>query len=233
VHPRRAQAGGDRVGRSSGAARDVRRPERDGGERDARRSRLEGRRDGGADLARPGPLPDSGGGGRQAAHRRAGDRASRRRSGDAMKTKEPGMRGGTALGLALFLAGVPLVAHAEPNVVTQVVARADGARTIVTVHGTATPSFTAYRLERPSRVVVDLADGRLATADGPIDVDTWAVGQIATAQYSGDASRTARVMIGFKRAASYDVRAKGHDVIIPVTPDEKPPADVLADERHR
>src|SRR5690242_9533561 len=130
------------------------------------------------------------------------------------------------IGLAFLLAS-PGVAMAETNVVGKVTARADGAKTIVTVHGTATPSFTAYRLERPSRVVVDLADGKLASQDGPIDVDTWAVSQIGTAQYADEASRTARVMIGFKRASSYDVRAKGHDVIITITPDEMPPPDQL------
>src|SRR5262249_10290532 len=61
----------------------------------------------------------------------------------------------------------------------------------------------------------------------PIDVDTWAVSQIGTAQYADESSRTARVMIGFKRPSTYDVRAKGHDVIITVTPDEMPPPDQL------
>ena len=100
------------------------------------------------------------------------------------------------IGLTMIVASAPLVARAEPNVVSKVTARAEGAKTIVTVHGSATPSFTAYRLERPSRVVVDLADGRVQSVDGPIDVDTWAVGQIGTAQYADENSRTARVMIG-------------------------------------
>src|SRR5262245_35135197 len=103
----------------------------------------------------------------------------------------------------------PMVARAEVNVVTQVTTRSEGGKTIVTVRGSATPSFTAYRLERPSRLVVDIAGGRFKEAsDGPMDVDTWAVGQIATAQYQDDTTRTARVMIGLKRAASYDVRAR-------------------------
>src|SRR6476659_9697468 len=130
------------------------------------------------------------------------------------------------VGLALVL-GSASVARAEVNVVSKVTARAEGGKTVVTVHGSATPSFTAYRLERPARVVVDLADGKMASADGPMDVDTWAVGQIATAQYADEATRTARVMISFKRPSSYDVRAKGHDVIITITPDEMPPPDQL------
>ena len=92
-----------------------------------------------------------------------------------------------ALATMLALAGV---ASAAENVVTKVTARADGGKTVIVVHGSATPSFTAYRLERPARVVVDVADGKLGADElraGPIDVDTWAVGQIAMAQYASDA----------------------------------------------
>ncbi|HEY1587998.1 MAG TPA: AMIN domain-containing protein, partial [Polyangia bacterium] len=129
-----------------------------------------------------------------------------------------------ALATVLLLAGV---ASAAENVVTKVTARADGGKTVIVVHGSATPSFTAYRLEKPARVVVDVSDGKIGADDlraGPIDVDTWAVGQIAMAQYQSDVSRTARVMIGFKRQASYDVKTVGHDLVITVTPDEPMPA---------
>ena len=53
-----------------------------------------------------------------------------------------------ALATMLALAGT---ASAAENVVTKVTARADGGKTIIVVHGSATPSFTAYRLERPAR----------------------------------------------------------------------------------
>ena len=128
------------------------------------------------------------------------------------------------------------VAKADSLVVSKVTARVDGAQTIVTVNGSGTPSFTVYRLERPSRLVVDLANGRLAPqllADGPVDVDSWAVGQIASAQYADENTRTARVMIGFKRPANYDVRAKGHDVVVTITPEEAPPAQQLVREQTR
>src|SRR5947209_14782362 len=105
-----------------------------------------------------------------------------------------------SFGLALTTIVLAATASAGENVVTKVTARADGGKTVITVRGSATPSFTAYRLERPARVVVDLADGKLGSDElrsGPIDVDTWAVGQIAMAQYADEASRVARVMIGF------------------------------------
>src|ERR1700753_147017 len=86
-------------------------------------------------------------------------------------------RSSFGLATVLALAGV---ANAGENIVSKVTARAEGGKTVIVVHGSATPSFTAYRLERPARVVVDVADGKLGGDDlraGPIDVDTWAVGQ--------------------------------------------------------
>ena len=41
--------------------------------------------------------------------------------------------------LFAVLLAVPMVAHAEVNIVTQVATRADGGKTIVTVRGSATP----------------------------------------------------------------------------------------------
>src|SRR5262249_40625443 len=73
-----------------------------------------------------------------------------------------------------------------------------------------------------------VADGKWNAAelrDGPIDVDTWAVGQIAAAQYADEASRTARLMIGFRRPGRYDVKAVGHDLVITVISDEPMPAE--------
>src|SRR5437764_15490182 len=111
------------------------------------------------------------------------------------------MRRSSLVGLVGLATTVALAGpvNAGENLVTKVTVRADGGKTVIVVHGSATPSFTAYRLERPARVVVDVADGKLGSDElraGPIDVDTWAVGQIATAQYADSASRTARVMIG-------------------------------------
>ena len=95
------------------------------------------------------------------------------------------------------------VASAAENVVTKVTARADGGKTIIVVHGSATPSFTAYRLERPARVVVDVADGKLGGDDLRAGPDRRRhVGGRADrdgAVRQSDVSRTARVMIGFKR----------------------------------
>ena len=52
------------------------------------------------------------------------------------------MRGFRALMLTVTLV-TPITARAEINTVGKVTAHAEGAKTIVVVHGSATPSFTA------------------------------------------------------------------------------------------
>ena len=135
-------------------------------------------------------------------------------------------RRGRAALLAGLLCAVPAIAGADgsPNVVGKVEARGDGDRTIVIVHGSAVPSFTAYRLEQPSRLVVDLANGRLGHDDGPMDVESWAVSQIATAQYATERVKTARVMINLRRTCTYDVKPRGNDLYITITSSEPAPA---------
>ncbi len=134
---------------------------------------------------------------------------------------------------ALALLPASAGADARGNLVRAIDARAVGGRTVITVHGTITPSFTAYRLERPARLVVDLADGQLDGRDVPMDVDSWAVSQISATQRSDATTRLVRLMIGFKRPSSYDVQASGNDVVVTVTPDEAPPAEMARDDKAR
>src|SRR5262245_10402759 len=73
------------------------------------------------------------------------------------------------------------VANAAPavNGVSKIGVREEGATTVVTVSGTATPTFTVYKLERPERVVVDLANARLLGDVEPMAVNAWAVTQVS------------------------------------------------------
>src|SRR4051812_19762514 len=74
-----------------------------------------------------------------------------------------------ALASVVLALAVPAEASADKLAhVKRLDAREDGAATIVTIRGTATPTFTVYKLEKPERVVVDLANAALdADEDGP------------------------------------------------------------------
>src|SRR5215470_10679931 len=96
------------------------------------------------------------------------------------------------------------------NAIQKLDTREDGGTTVVTIVGTTTPTFTVYKLERPERVVVDVANARLGgDADGPRGVNTWAVSQVATQALGGQEAQTVRVLVGFARPSSYQVRAEG------------------------
>src|SRR5262249_24664998 len=102
----------------------------------------------------------------------------------------------------------------------------EGARSVVTIALTATPTFTVFKLERPTRVVIDVANALLASsADGSAFGSTWAVGQVAATQVTDDAHTVARVVITLRRQGDYDVKAKGTDIVVTVTAFEAPPQE--------
>jgi hypothetical protein len=69
--------------------------------------------------------------------------------------------------------------------VTRLDAHEEGAATVVRIHGSATPTFTVYKLEKPERVVVDVANAELAGGGEPFAVNSWAVGQVSAQALGG------------------------------------------------
>ena len=137
------------------------------------------------------------------------------------------------IGVLLVFLGAHATARAEVNLIRQLTTAVEGKQTVITLHGSVTPNFTAYRLEHPSRLVVDLADAQFPSNDGPVEVDTWAVSQLATAQYGTGLVHTGRVMIGLRRSCTYEVHARNNQVVITVVPDQASPADQLKQETAR
>src|SRR5262249_31525043 len=113
-----------------------------------------------------------------------------------------------------------------PSQVRELRIAQDGARTVVTIAVAASPTFTVFKLERPTRVVIDVANAQLApSADGSALGSTWAVGQVAATQVTDDAQTAARVVITLRRPGDYDVKARGNDIVVTVTAFEAPPAE--------
>ncbi|MBP8809150.1 MAG: AMIN domain-containing protein, partial [Kofleriaceae bacterium] len=124
---------------------------------------------------------------------------------------------------ALALCGVFGEAAAGPdNQIGAVAIDDDRGTTTIRLRGSDTPTFTVYKLERPTRVVVDLASAALTDAvrgdDAAVTfpVGSWAVGQVAAMSLE-DGSAGVRVVATLARPGRYDVRADGKDVIITVT----------------
>lgn len=98
----------------------------------------------------------------------------------------------------------------------------DAGTTRIQVRGAETPTFTVYKLERPSRVVLDVPRARLADSlrghEGAtvITPSTWAVSTIA-AQQLDDGGQLVRVIITLARPGRYDVKTEGNAVVLVVT----------------
>ena len=102
----------------------------------------------------------------------------------------------------------------------------DGGITRVHVRGAQTPTFTVYKLDRPTRVVIDLPQARLADglrgheSAAVFTPSTWAVSTISAQQLDDGA---VRVSIALARPGRYDVKTDGNEVIIMVMPRDPAP----------
>ena len=129
---------------------------------------------------------------------------------------------------AMCFAAAP-AAHADgANKLSRVEGREEGAAaTVLSIHGSATPTFTLYKLDKPERLVVDVANADaaagMAGSDGPALVGTWAVNQLLVQELGGQESGVARFVFTFARPSLYTVAAKGNDVVVTVTAREARP----------
>ncbi len=117
------------------------------------------------------------------------------------------------------VAGMAVISRAKPlNLVSNLVVQEEGDTTVIRLHASARPMFSVFKLERPSRLTVDVANSQLQGIARLTDVDTWAVSQIATTQFRTDTAVISRMMINFRRSSHYTVRTEGRALVVTVTP---------------
>lgn len=137
-------------------------------------------------------------------------------------TRPKNMLATIAVAAAALLAAGPAFADGK-NEIRAVTFDDDAAGTTrVHVRGASTPTFTVYKLERPSRVVLDVPQARLAEVlrghEGAsvFTPGTWAVSTIA-AQQLDDGGQMVRVIVTMARPGRYDVKTDGNEVVVMVT----------------
>ncbi|HUJ58508.1 MAG TPA: type IV pilus secretin PilQ [Kofleriaceae bacterium] len=134
-----------------------------------------------------------------------------------------------AAAVAVVLGASSAVRADARNEVRAVTYDEDAGMTRVHVRGATTPTFTVYKLDKPSRVVIDLPGAQLAEAlrghdsAATFTAGTWAVSTIAAQQLDDGA---VRVIVTLARPGRYDVKTEGNDVIVMVMP--RDPAPKLA-----
>ncbi len=122
----------------------------------------------------------------------------------------------------LATAFVPTARADGPNEIRAVSFDEDAGVTRIRVRGAQTPTFTVYKLEKPSRVVIDVPRARLAESlrghesGATFSASTWAVSTIA-AQQLDDGGQVVRVIVTLARPGRYDVKTDANEVIIFVT----------------
>lgn len=95
------------------------------------------------------------------------------------------------------------------------VEEAQGAVRVV-VDGSATPSFTVFRLANPERVFIDIAGARVDSVLSPLRVDNGVVDQVVTMQLHDERKTVGRVIVGLEQAAPYRVRAEGSQLVMEI-----------------
>ena len=101
--------------------------------------------------------------------------------------------------------------------------------TTIRIVGSKTPTFTMYKLEKPARVVIDLANATLdeqivgRDARATWSVGSWSVTQVASHAIDARGRKGVRIIVTLARPAAYDVKADGADLVVVVTPRQPAP----------
>ena len=139
----------------------------------------------------------------------------------------------TCIAVVAIATAVP--AHAEPRTEIRGLSFTETADTTrIAIRASRTPTFTVYKLERPTRIVLDLPAARLheslATQDSAtaFAASTWAVSTIAAQQLDDD-GHLVRIVVTLARPGRYDVKSEGNEVIVSVIARDKPPAGARDD----
>ncbi len=129
----------------------------------------------------------------------------------------------------LLCLGATTVAVAEPpgsrsagaarhdvNQITAVAVdeRDDG--TWITVQGNQEPTYSAFTLNSPLRLFVDISNSKLTSGvrRAPVSVKNGHIDQVAVLDFADDVQQVTRVIVSFDNKAAYDVKTDGNNVII-------------------
>lgn len=144
------------------------------------------------------------------------------------------MRTTTITAIAIALAGLAAPAWAGPpeseeenRGVTEVsdfdVRRGEDG-TYLRLESSRTPSFSVFKLRSPLRLVVDVSNSRLSGEEALERVDDGIISRVSLMERQNEGQSGVRLIVGFERAAHYDVRTEGDDVVIFVEGDHEPNA---------
>lgn len=86
--------------------------------------------------------------------------------------------------------------------------------TLIRINGSATPTFSVFRLNDPARLFIDISNSELKGDAQSERVNNGVISQVALLEFKDNIQSVTRVIIGFDEAAHYDVRTDGNDVVV-------------------
>ncbi len=116
----------------------------------------------------------------------------------------------TVIATVLLLLPFTVKAAAATNRIQDVRIAETQGRTIVSIVGSSKPEFTAFKLNSPTRLVIDVAQSQVRGVPSLIDTQTRLLEGVAVSQYSVKGVPVTRIMLGFKTDAAYRVSIKGN-----------------------
>lgn len=126
---------------------------------------------------------------------------------------------------ALALVPVRAVAQSRAQAITSVDVQGDDSLVTVTIKGTEAPTFTVFRLDRPSRVVIDLAQADVSALErqGTI-AGKGALSSVTATQFNDPKAQVGRLVLAIADGTKYDVQADGNDLVVKLRRTDASPA---------
>ena len=100
--------------------------------------------------------------------------------------------------LAMLL--LPLALQAAPdNRLKGISVEENTEGTLITIEGSGTPTFSAFRLQDPPRLLVDIAGAEVTGRQGTVEVYNGVVAQVGTIAFGSGDKKTVRVIVTFEK----------------------------------
>jgi len=117
--------------------------------------------------------------------------------------------------LALAALALPAAARADArNVITRIESGQDEGGVFLRIVGSRAPSFTQYRLDAPSRVVIDLGDAVLAGPPAELPLDSPVMRSVRTLMYEARGVSFTRVVLETGDEVPYRIDTKNGDLFV-------------------
>jgi colicin import membrane protein len=134
--------------------------------------------------------------------------------------------------LAIVSLALAATAGADPNVISAVEVKDEGAAVAIEIRGTKAPNFTSFSMADPPRFVIDLSESTFDGVAEDLIVDDGLVNVVKNLSYGSGATAIARILVAFAREVDPpEVVTVGNSLLVRVA---KPGAVMVAsktDER--